>query len=106
VHHGVDVVFGKQPADQLAIARVAYDELPIENRFGETGTEIVQHHEPFPRLAQLTNHVAADIAGTPRYQNCLSIHFPPDFMNSRSGVKAKDTTTRKCGKPIWYLPTF
>ncbi len=63
VHHCLDAMLAQHAADQLAIARVAHHQLTVQHRGAKAGGQIVQHHHFFLALAELPNHVTADVAG-------------------------------------------
>ncbi len=64
MHHGVDPVLRQQPRHQREIADIADDELPGGHRLPEPPAEVIEDNDLFGRFAQLTDDVAADVAGT------------------------------------------
>ncbi len=69
MHDRADLVFGEGSGQQLAISDIAHDQRGIADRLAKPGRQIVQHHDPLAAVAQLQDHVAADIARATRDQH-------------------------------------
>ncbi len=81
--HLGDVVVLHQLADGGLIAGVADDQRDaFRHRPFEPGGEVVEHDDALARVDQRVDHMAADIAGPARHQNC---HVGCPFWGQGSG---------------------
>ena len=63
VHHGAHIVFLQNLRNEFTIPRVADDQVSVEDRFLESGGEIVEYDDDLAGFAKLANHVATDVTG-------------------------------------------
>src|SRR6202040_1683463 len=68
---GVDAMLADQPRHQRLIAGLADDQRPpLGDRPVEARRQIVEHDHALAGIGELVDHVAADIAGAARDQDC------------------------------------
>jgi len=73
----VDPVRGGDAVDQRAVGDVALMEGDaFGHRPAEAGRQIVDHHRRLPAVEKLEHHVAADVAGAARDENCHVVSTP------------------------------
>ena len=59
-----DPMLGEEACDQGLVAGIADDEGDaLGDGPGKTGGEVVEHHDPLPRLDEGLDHVASDVSG-------------------------------------------
>ena len=69
VHDRRDVVVAQEATDELTISGVSDDQRAVQYGRAESGRQIVQNHDVFAALAELTNDMTTDIPGTAGNQN-------------------------------------
>lgn len=67
--NGVDAMLADQLTDEILVGDVAPDQRGLgRHRPVKTCRQPVEHDDLLARIEQLPDHVAADVAGTARYQ--------------------------------------
>ena len=62
---GLDAVLADQTNDELLVAGIADDERhALGEQPGESGREVVEHHDALAGIDEFVHHMAADIAGS------------------------------------------
>lgn len=71
MHDCADAVFGDQAHDDQRIGNIAKHEARARIDIGpHAGREVVEHDDLLARVAERKYHMAADITGAARDQNC------------------------------------
>ena len=88
VNDRADAMVSDDFADQRPIARAAGNEgNGCRDQEPETGRQIVEHDDGLARVGEFVHHVASDVAGASRHQNCHSVapcacgNVPADSKN-------------------------
>jgi hypothetical protein len=98
VQNGVDPETGRQALDQSFVAHVPDDQPGrLGQRPAEPRAEIVQNNDVLARVHKLIDHMAANVAGAPRYENAhSSLQYPPMLrVCVRSRSRKPDQRSRK-----------
>jgi hypothetical protein len=74
VHHRIDIVLAKEVLEQFGIASIADNELARRYSRLEAGGQVIERNDALARLAELSDDVAADVAGATSDQYLLVIH--------------------------------
>src|SRR5690606_26407319 len=91
VHDGVDVVLAEQALEQRGVAGVPDHQAAARDGLREAGAQVVGHHHVLARLAELADHVAADVAGTAGDQDAAFAHVR---LLLQTGADSSNTTGR------------
>ena len=80
---GVDGIARQQPAHEVMVADIAFDELGfVRHRPAEPGRQIVENDDVLAGIEQLEHHMAADEASPTRDQNTHGTTLPQPVCNS------------------------
>jgi hypothetical protein len=69
VHDCRDVVLAQDAIHEFAITGVADDQSAVQHGRAESGRQVIENDDFFALLAELTNDVTTDVAGTAGNQN-------------------------------------
>ena len=68
-------------ADQFPVARIPLYKGPVQDRLGDPGRQIVEHHDSFISFSQLFHNVTADVTGPSGYKNAFFCICVPAEIN-------------------------
>jgi hypothetical protein len=94
MNHGIEAGLGKDAVDGRAIAYVSVLEFecravlePLEILLRPLPRKVVEDRDLPVSRPEVSGGVAADEAGTPRYQNTLGTHFPLPEAGGRTALQ-------------------
>src|ERR1700692_2652421 len=97
MHDGIDSALRQEARTQRVVAPIAPHPPPWGSRLPEAAAQVVEDDDVFARLAQLTYHVAADVAGTAGDQNrsCGQSKLPACRLGIKAALPRHAVETRR-----------
>jgi hypothetical protein len=88
VYDRVDGVIVDDLPDQVAIAGFADDEVAMQHRGSEPGTQVVENDDVLSGFPQLSDDVTADVTGAASYEYCVICHTGCSLLQRKSVLKS------------------